>query len=77
MKIAKGSPKGVENTVGKKEKLLIMRNFSLSHGVFKRLVLQTRKNRGLFGKWLIYNGGQFKVKAVTSHTDSGNNVYQI
>ena len=28
----------------------MMSNFSFSHSVFKRLVLQTRKNRGLFGK---------------------------
>ena len=33
-----------------KEKLLITSNFSLSYSVFKRLVLQTRKNQGLFGK---------------------------
>ena len=42
----------VENTVGKKEKLLVTSNFSFSHSVFKRLVLQTRKNKGLFGKGL-------------------------
>ena len=35
-----------------KEKLLITSNFSFSHSVFKRLVLQTRKNQGLFGKGL-------------------------
>ena len=33
-----------------KEKLLIMCKFSFSHCVFKRLVLQTCKNQGLFGK---------------------------
>ena len=33
-----------------KEKLLVMNNFSFFHIVFKRLVLQTRKNQGLFGK---------------------------
>ena len=27
-------------------------NFSLSHIVFKRLILQTRKTQDLFGKWL-------------------------
>ena len=32
-----------------KEKLLIMSNFSFSFSVFKGLVLQTRKNLGLFG----------------------------
>ena len=35
-----------------KEKLLVTSNFSFSHGVLKRLVLQTRKNQGLFGKGL-------------------------
>ena len=35
-----------------KEKLLVTSNFSFSHIVFKRLVLQTRKNQGLFGKGL-------------------------
>ena len=29
-----------------------MSNFSISHSVFKRLVLQTSKNQGLFGKGL-------------------------
>ena len=37
---------------GEKEKLLVMSNFSFSHNVFKRLVLQTCKNQGLFGKGL-------------------------
>ena len=39
-------------TLWKKEKLLVTSNFSFSHSVFKRLVLQTRKNQGLFGKGL-------------------------
>ena len=30
--------------------LLAMSNFSISHSVFRRLVLQTRKNQGFFGK---------------------------
>ena len=34
-------------------KLLVTSNFSFSHSVFKRIVLQTRKNQGLFGKGLI------------------------
>ena len=33
-------------------KLLVTSNFSFSHSVFKRLVLQTRKIQGLFGKVL-------------------------
>ena len=45
-------PIRVENTVGKKEKLLVTSNFSFSHSVFKGLVQHTRKNKGLFGKGL-------------------------
>ena len=39
-----------------KEKLLITSNFSFSHIVFKRIVMQTHKNqnRGLFGKGSIW-----------------------
>ena len=33
-----------------KEKLLVKSSFSFSRSVFKTLVLQTRKNQGLFGK---------------------------
>ena len=36
-----------------KEKLLVTSNFFFSHSVFKRLVQQTHKNQGLFGKGLI------------------------
>ena len=43
-------------TLWEKEKLLVASNFSFSHSVFKRPVLQTRKNQGLFGKGL--NGYQ-------------------
>ena len=35
-----------------KEKLLVTSNFYFSRSVFKRLLLQTRKNQGLFGKGL-------------------------
>ena len=38
-----------------KEKSLITSNFSFSNSAFKRLVLQKRKNQGLFGKGLIAN----------------------
>ena len=44
--------KCIENTV-EMEKLLVMSYFSFSHSAFKRLVLQTHKNHGLFGKGLI------------------------
>ena len=39
-------------TLWEKGKLLVTSNYSFSHGVCKRLVLQTRKNQGLFGKGL-------------------------
>ena len=35
-----------------KEKLLIKSNFSFLHSLFKRLLLQTSKTKGLFGKGL-------------------------
>ena len=37
-----------QKTMWEKEKLLIMSNFSFSHSVFKRLVLQTCENKSLF-----------------------------
>ena len=49
--MADSSPIGCK-TLGEKEKLLFMSNFSFSHNVFKRLELQTHKNQGLFGKGL-------------------------
>ena len=47
------SPNGYE-TLWEKEKMLVMSNFTFSHSVFKRLILQTRKNQGLFGIGLNY-----------------------
>ena len=38
----------------KKEKLLIITNFPFSHTVFKRLILQTCKTKGLFGKGITF-----------------------
>ena len=38
-----------------KEKLLIMSNFSFSNSVFKRLILQTCKNKHLFVKGLTHS----------------------
>ena len=40
----------VEKKLWEKETLLVRSNFSFSHSVFKGLVLQKRKNQGLFGK---------------------------
>ena len=50
-KMVESSPYG-QQTLLEKEKLLVMSNFSFSYSVFKRLVLQTRKNQGLFVKGL-------------------------
>ena len=47
-----GTSPNRQKTLWEKEKLLIMSNFSFSHSVFKGLILQTRKNQGLFGKGL-------------------------
>ena len=52
MNMLETSPNG-QKTLWEKEKLLITSNFSFSHSVFKRLVLQTRENQGLFGKGLM------------------------
>ena len=51
MKIAESSPKE-QKTLWEKEKLLVTSKLCFSQSVFKRLVLQTRKNQGLFGKVL-------------------------
>ena len=37
-----------------KEKLLVTSNFSFSHSVFKRLILQTHKKPGLVWEWVNY-----------------------
>ena len=44
-----------EKTLWEKEKLLVLSNFSFYHIAFKRFVLQTHKNQGLFGKGLNMN----------------------
>ena len=49
--MAESSPNGQKTLLGK-EKLLVTSNFSFSHSVFKKLVLQTRKSQGLFAKGL-------------------------
>ena len=46
-----GSMERLENTVEKRRNCSL-RDFSFSHRVFKRLMLQTPKNQGLFGKGL-------------------------
>ena len=54
MKMAEGYPYG-EKTMREKEKLLVTSYFSFSHSVFKILVLQTRKNQGMFWKGLTFS----------------------
>ena len=51
VKMAETSSNG-QKTMWEKEKLLVRSNFSFSHSVFKRLVLQACKNQGLLGKGL-------------------------
>ena len=67
------SSKG-QKTLWEKEKLLVTSNFSFSHIVFKRLVLQTRKNQGLFGKGLIL--GKTQV-AVSTKLKNIKNFYKL
>ena len=40
----------LENTVGKGEIALVTSNFSFSHSIFKRLLLQTRETRACLAK---------------------------
>ena len=52
-----------QKTMWEKEKLLVTSNFTFFHSVFKRLLLQTRKNQGLFGKGLThYQTTNFRLK---------------
>ena len=51
MKMAQSSSKWIENTVGKGE-IARYEQFLLFPQCFQRLLLQTRKNLGLFGKGL-------------------------
>ena len=64
--MAESSPIGLK-TLWEKEKLLITSNFSFSHSVLKRLVLQTHKNQGLFGIGLKTNEQHCWVNSVESN----------
>ena len=61
----------VENTVGK-GKLLITSNFSFSYSVFKRLLLQTCKKKGLYGKGLRSVFSKSGQKKKNSHLPSAD-----
>ena len=65
MKMMESSANG-KKTLWEKEKLLVTSNFSFSCSVFERLVLQTRKNQGLFGKGL---------NLAQTNQNYGNNYY--
>ena len=52
MKMTECSQNGWK-TLWEKEKLLATRNFSFSHNVFKRLILQIRKSQGLLGNLVV------------------------
>ena len=47
--------------------LLVTSNFSISHSVFKRFVVQTHKNQGLFGKGLNLNKLKIFINGVQTH----------
>ena len=53
------SPQNREKTQWEEENLLVTSNFSFYHCVFKRDLLQTRKNQGLFRKGL--NTGSIRL----------------
>ena len=69
MKLTQSCPNRYK-TLWEKEKLLVTSNFSFSYSVFKRLVLQTRKNQGLFGKGLSV---RFVFKKVQNSVGKGEN----
>ena len=56
------------------EKMLITGNFSFSHSVFKGLVLQTFKNKGIFGKGLnVIEMTELVSDRVEKHLGKGGN----
>ena len=61
-------------TLREKKKLCVTSNFSFSRNVFKRPVLQTSKNQGLFGKGLTLsettNSRLFQIERVLQTTIS-------
>ena len=73
MKMAESFANGYK-TFWEKEKLLVASNFSFSHNVFKRLVLQTHKNQGLFGKGLNFTQNiKFAFQKVANIMGKGEN----
>ena len=71
--MAESSTNGYK-TPWEKEKLLVTSNFSFSRSVFKGLVMQTRKNQGLFGKGLICRN-YFMLSGRISR-NIGENIFQ-
>ena len=70
MKLMKMSEsyKNGQKTLWEKEKLLVTSNFSFSRSVFKKLVLQTRKNQGLFGKRVKRLYQHFTTRSFAKHS---------
>ena len=72
--MAENSP-NEEKTLWEKEKLLVTSNFSFSHNVFKRRLLQTCNNQGLFGKGLKWKVDWIKRKHLR-HSCRRDNIVQ-
>ena len=72
--MVESSLKGLK-TLWEKEKLLVTSNFSFSLSVFKRLILQTRKNQGLFGKGL--NSDRFLSKRLDLTNKRYRNIIRL
>ena len=69
-------------TLREMEKLLVMSNFSFSHSVFNRHVIQKRKSQGLFGKGLIFSKNEPRVfiqivDGAFSHYGQGKYVLRV
>ena len=60
MKMVQSFPKGLK-TLWKQGKLLVTSNFSFSSRVFKRIVLQTCKNKSLLGKGVNATQSSFEI----------------
>ena len=66
MEMTKNLPKGYK-TLLKKEKLLVTSTFSFSQCVFKRLILQAHKNKGLLGKGLKKIISTYQIEHIQDH----------
>ena len=60
-----------------KEKLLVTSNFSFSRGVSRRLLMQTRKIQGLFGKGLTRMLQSVTENPFADNEDEGQTVQNL